>query len=56
LPQGTLLKTVSETKNEVEQFVALHKLDKENEKFPLKVFKRRESLKIDKMSSEEQKK
>ena len=47
LPQGTLLKTVKETKDEVEQFVALHKLDKENEKFPIKVFKRRESLKLD---------
>lgn len=40
LPQGLLLKTVEETKSEVNQFLELKKLDKENEKFPLSAYKR----------------
>lgn len=49
LPRGLLLKTMSEIKSEVNQFLALKKLDFENEKMPIKkvqdVLVRRESLK-----------
>lgn len=49
LPQGTLLKTVNEIKSDVNQFLALRKLDSENEKLPHRtydlVMKRRESEK-----------
>ena len=34
LPKGALLKTVEETKSDINQFLALRKLDSENEKFP----------------------
>lgn len=34
LPKGALLKTVDETKSDINQFLALRKLDSENEKFP----------------------
>ena len=44
LPQGMLMKTVEETKSEVNQFLALKKLDKDNEKFPIKTYnKKRET-------------
>ena len=49
LPQGTLLKTVNEIKSDVNQFLALRKLDSENEKFPHQVMvqvQRRESEKL----------
>jgi hypothetical protein len=36
LPRGLLLKTMSEIKSEVNQFLALKKLDFENEKMPIK--------------------
>jgi hypothetical protein len=36
LPRGILLKTMSEIKSEVNQFLALKKLDMENEKMPVK--------------------
>lgn len=36
LPKGLLLKTMSEIKSEVNQFLALKKLDMENEKMPVK--------------------
>jgi NADH:ubiquinone oxidoreductase subunit D len=42
LPQGILMKTVEETKSEVNQFLALKKLDKENEKFPINTYKKQE--------------
>ena len=45
LPQGTLLKTVDEIKSDVGQFLALKKMDSDNEKFPIQVYKRRESEK-----------
>lgn len=45
LPQGTLLKTVDEIQSDVGQFLALRKIDSDNEKFPIKAYKRRESLK-----------
>ena len=49
LPRGLLLKTMTEIKSEVSQFLALKKLDFENEKMPIKkvqdVLVRRESLK-----------
>ena len=49
LPRGLLLKTMTEIKSEVNQFLALKKLDFENEKMPIKkvqdVLVRRESLK-----------
>ena len=45
LPQGTLMKTMEELKSDVNQFLALKKLDSDNEKFPIKVYQRRESLK-----------
>jgi len=41
LPQGLLLKTVEETKSEVNQFLALKKLDNENEKFPINTYKKK---------------
>ena len=31
----TLLKTVNNSKDEVEQFVGIHRLDQKNEKFPI---------------------
>jgi len=34
LPQGTLLKSMDEIKSDLNQFLELKKLDKENEKFP----------------------
>jgi len=40
LPQGTLLKTVKEIKSDVNQFLALRKLDSENEKFPHVIHRR----------------
>ena len=45
LPQGTLLKTVDEIQSDVGQFLALRKIDSDNEKFPLQAYKRRESEK-----------
>ena len=45
LPQGTLLKTVDEIKSDVGQFLALRKIDSDNEKFPIQAYKRRESMK-----------
>ena len=49
LPRGLLLKTMTEIKSEVNQFLALKKLDFENEKMPIKkvqdILVRRESLK-----------
>lgn len=44
LPQGTLLKTVDEIQSDVGQFLALRKIDSDNEKFPLQAYKRRESM------------
>lgn len=46
IPEGMLTKSLEECTNEVEQFVALHKADSENEKFPIMAFKKRESLKM----------
>ena len=50
LPKGALLQTVEETKSDINQFLALRKLDSENEKFPHLtnqiVIKRRESEKM----------
>ena len=48
LPQGTLLKTVDEIQSDVGQFLALRKIDSDNEKFPLQAYKRRESEKSQK--------
>ena len=48
LPQGTLLKTVDEIQSDVGQFLALRKIDSDNEKFPLQAHKRRESEKSQK--------
>jgi hypothetical protein len=45
LPPGILLKTVEETKSEVNQFIALKRLDKDNEKFPINTYKKREESK-----------
>ena len=46
LPQGTLLKTVDEIKSDVGRFLALRKIDSDNEKFPVAAYqKRRESEK-----------
>ena len=45
LPKGLLDQSLKECKTEVDQFVALHKIDKNNEKFPVVEFKRRESMK-----------
>lgn len=45
LPQGILIKTVDEIKSEVNQFIALKKLDSENEKFPIQIYEKRESIK-----------
>lgn len=45
LPQGLLMKTVEETKSEVNQFLALKRLDKDNEKFPMATYKKREERK-----------
>ena len=38
LPIGTLFKTQQELKSDVSQFLALKKLDSNNEKFPIKVY------------------
>jgi serine/threonine-protein phosphatase 2B catalytic subunit len=38
LPSGTLLKTVDEIKSDVGQFLALRKIDSDNEKFPIQAF------------------
>ena len=35
LPQGMLSKSLKDCKDDVEQFVALHKMDQDNEKFPI---------------------
>jgi hypothetical protein len=45
LPSGTLLKTVEEIKSDVGQFLALRKIDSDNEKFPIQTWKKRESMK-----------
>jgi hypothetical protein len=45
LPKGVLDQSLKDCKNEVDTFVALHKIDKNNEKFPVVEFKRRESMK-----------
>jgi hypothetical protein len=36
---------VDEMKNDLNQFIALKKIDSENEKFPIKTYERRESTK-----------
>ena len=55
LPQGLLLKTLSEIKNDVNQFLALSKIDSENEKMPVKivqeVISRRETAKSRNLNS-----
>jgi len=38
LPLGTLMKTKSELNSDVNQFLALKKLDSENEKFPIRAY------------------
>lgn len=45
LPPGALLNNLEDMKNDLTQFMQLKKIDSENEKFPLKVYKRRESIK-----------
>lgn len=46
LPQGTLLKTVKEIKSDVNQFLALRKMDSENEKFPHAIHRRQSEKKV----------
>ena len=41
LPQGLLIKSLNEIKSDVNQFLALKKLDSENEKFPVEKYKQR---------------
>jgi len=45
LPPGALLKSMDEIKSDLNQYLELKKMDKENEKFPHQVY-RRNSLKI----------
>jgi len=39
------MKNLEETKSEVNQFLALKRLDKDNEKFPINTYKKREEKK-----------
>ena len=45
LPKDILLKNEEEIKSDINHFLALKKLDSDNEKFPIMAFKKRESLK-----------
>ena len=45
LPKDILLKNEEEIKSDINHFLALKKLDSDNEKFPIVAFKKRESLK-----------
>jgi len=40
LPQGLLIKNLKEIKSDVNQFLALKKLDSENEKFPVESYRK----------------
>ena len=48
LPMGLLIKSQDEIKDDVNMFLALKKIDSDNEKFPIVAFKRRESEKLTK--------
>ena len=46
LPMGLLTKTQDEISDDINMFLALKKIDSDNEKFPIVTFQRRESEKL----------